>query len=50
MCAGRLLRPCDCDVLNAGRADLEASLAELDEQIVTMLQARDNMGSDIPAP
>ena len=45
-----MLRPCDCDVLTARRAELEASLAELDEQIVTMLLARNNMGSDIPAP
>jgi hypothetical protein len=37
-------------VLTARRAELEASLAELDEQILTMLQSRNNMGSDIPAP
>ena len=48
-CADALCRPCDCDVLYARRAELEASLAELDEQLVAMLEARVRMNATLPA-
>jgi hypothetical protein len=36
-------------VLNARRSELEASLEELDEQIVAMLEARMRMNATLPA-